>query len=128
MTYYGAFYRSALYPLLRRISTYLLRWIHEQVQEAADLEESHPGHGRSGREPAAVLRALGLGETGSPDDQDDKSRVTGDCYARICGSPGVRFPRATRPGQVERKAVTAGARECFLEQAEGAAVGRGDRF
>jgi transposase len=22
--------------------------------------------------------------------------VTGDCHARICGSPGVRFPRATR--------------------------------
>ena len=27
MTYYGAFYRSALYPVLHRISTYLLRWI-----------------------------------------------------------------------------------------------------
>ena len=26
MTYYGAFYRSALYPLFRRINTYLLRW------------------------------------------------------------------------------------------------------
>jgi hypothetical protein len=23
--------------------------------------------------------------------------VTGDCHAQICGSPGVRFPRATRP-------------------------------
>jgi hypothetical protein len=31
-----------------------------------------------------------------PGEQDDKSRVTGDCYARICGSPGVRFPWATR--------------------------------
>jgi group II intron reverse transcriptase/maturase len=27
MAYYGAFYRSALYPLLHRINTYLLRWI-----------------------------------------------------------------------------------------------------
>jgi group II intron reverse transcriptase/maturase len=27
MTYYGAFYRSALYPVLHRINTYLLRWI-----------------------------------------------------------------------------------------------------
>jgi len=27
MVYYGAFYRSALYPLLHRINTYLLRWI-----------------------------------------------------------------------------------------------------
>lgn len=27
MAYYGAFYRSALYPLLHRINTYLLRWL-----------------------------------------------------------------------------------------------------
>jgi RNA-directed DNA polymerase len=27
MAYYGTFYRSALYPVLHRISTYLLRWI-----------------------------------------------------------------------------------------------------
>ena len=27
MNYYGAFYRSALYPLLRRVSTYLMRWL-----------------------------------------------------------------------------------------------------
>ena len=24
--------------------------------------------------------------------------MTGDCHAGICGSPGVGFPRATRPG------------------------------
>jgi hypothetical protein len=35
------------------------------------------------------------------DDQDDKSPVTGDCHAGICGSPGVRFPRATRPNGVK---------------------------
>ncbi|WP_207787475.1 hypothetical protein [Actinomycetospora cinnamomea] len=29
-------------------------------------------------------------------DQDDKSPVTRDRHAGICGSPGVRFPRATR--------------------------------
>jgi hypothetical protein len=27
----------------------------------------------------------------------EKSPVTGDCHAGICGSPGVRFPLATRP-------------------------------
>jgi hypothetical protein len=31
-----------------------------------------------------------------PDDQDDKSRVTGDCYASLCGSRRVRPPPATR--------------------------------
>jgi len=32
-----------------------------------------------------------------PGDQDDKSRMTGDRHVRIRGSPGMRFPRATRP-------------------------------
>jgi hypothetical protein len=32
-----------------------------------------------------------------PGDQDDRSRMTGDCHVRIRGSPGVRFPQATRP-------------------------------
>jgi RNA-directed DNA polymerase len=27
MTYYGAFCRSELYPLLRRINSYLMRWL-----------------------------------------------------------------------------------------------------
>ena len=27
INYYGRFYRSALYPLLRRINTYLVRWV-----------------------------------------------------------------------------------------------------
>ena len=30
MQYYGAFYRSALHPFLRRINTYLLRWIRKK--------------------------------------------------------------------------------------------------
>jgi hypothetical protein len=29
----GAFYRSALYPVLRRISTYLLRWIMNKYKK-----------------------------------------------------------------------------------------------
>jgi hypothetical protein len=32
MTYYGRFYRSALYPLLQRINTYLLRWADGNIQ------------------------------------------------------------------------------------------------
>jgi hypothetical protein len=27
---------------------------------------------------------------------DEKSGMTGDCHVPFCGSPGVRFPRATR--------------------------------
>lgn len=32
MNYYGAFYRSALYPLLTRINTYLVRWLRRKHQ------------------------------------------------------------------------------------------------
>src|SRR3954463_5673879 len=45
--------------------------------------------GSSPTGPGSTCRPL-------PDDQDDKSRVTGDCYARICGSRRVRPPPATR--------------------------------
>lgn len=52
MQYYGAFYRSALHPLLTRINTYLVRWIRKkykrlQGQKAAircwlGITERHP--------------------------------------------------------------------------------------
>ncbi|MCA1674749.1 MAG: group II intron reverse transcriptase/maturase [Actinobacteria bacterium] len=32
MNYYGAFYRSALYPLLERINAYLMRWIRKKYK------------------------------------------------------------------------------------------------
>jgi RNA-directed DNA polymerase len=32
MHYYGRFYRSALYPLLVRINTYLVRWIRKKYK------------------------------------------------------------------------------------------------
>jgi RNA-directed DNA polymerase len=32
MQYYGAFYRSALYPLLSRINAYLVRWIQKKYK------------------------------------------------------------------------------------------------
>ena len=32
MTYYGAFYKSALYPLLERINAYLMRWIRKKYK------------------------------------------------------------------------------------------------
>jgi Group II intron, maturase-specific domain len=33
MAYYGAFYHTALYPVLHRINTYLLRWIRKKYQK-----------------------------------------------------------------------------------------------
>ena len=34
MQYYGAFYRSALYPLLTRINAYLMRWVRKKYKPA----------------------------------------------------------------------------------------------
>ena len=92
----GAFCRSALYPLLRRINSYLMRWLMNKYKGYRTWKKAIRAWTERPR-LAAVLRPLGLGETGPPDDQDNKSRITGDRYVRICGSPGVRFPRATRP-------------------------------
>ena len=32
MQYYGAFYRTALYPLLQRINAYLVRWLRKKYR------------------------------------------------------------------------------------------------
>jgi len=40
MNYYGTFYRSALYPLLRRINTYLLRWIMNKYRRLSTWKKS----------------------------------------------------------------------------------------
>jgi hypothetical protein len=88
VSYYGAFYPSALYPVLRRINTYRLRWIMKKykkhstwkkaIRKLADAAAAKP---RYFAHWAWVNRPL--------DDQDGKSRVTGDCYARICGGLGL---------------------------------------
>ena len=40
MAYYGAFNRSALYPLLRRINTYLLRWIMRKYKKHSNWKKA----------------------------------------------------------------------------------------
>jgi len=80
---------------------------HQYLPAAVDSEEvpgwDETGPVATGRRPHAtpdVLRSLDLGSTGGGEDQNDKSRMTGDCHVRFRGSPGVRFPRATRLDEV----------------------------
>jgi RNA-directed DNA polymerase len=40
MNYYGRFYRSALYPLFRRINTYLLRWTMKKYKKLRTWKKS----------------------------------------------------------------------------------------
>jgi RNA-directed DNA polymerase len=41
MQYYGAFYRSALYPLLARINAYLVRWIRRKYKRLQGKRKAH---------------------------------------------------------------------------------------
>jgi RNA-directed DNA polymerase len=53
MTYYGRFYRSRLYRLLRRINTYLMRWARQKYKRLRSFKASHAWwHGLLDREPA----------------------------------------------------------------------------
>ena len=59
MQYYGAFYRSALHPLLERINAYLMRWIARNTSDCGARKRPEPrGPERSKNDQ--VLRALGL--------------------------------------------------------------------
>jgi RNA-directed DNA polymerase len=51
MSYYGRFFRSALYPLFRRISTYLLRWTMNKYKKLRTWKKSMQAMG-----DAAALR------------------------------------------------------------------------
>jgi group II intron maturase len=107
MQYYGAFYRSALLPLLRRINAYLMRWLRKKYKRLASAKKARAAGSAS---PPSIP---GCSPTGRgcpiPGGQDDRSRVTGDCQVRICGarrgsssglpdlSDAGRSPVAARP-------------------------------
>jgi len=83
MQYYGAFYRSALHPLLSRINAYVMRWIRNKYKRPAPHQESH-GVLAAHHPPASpALSPTGHG-CAVPGGQDDKSPVT-----RLCPSTGL---------------------------------------
>jgi RNA-directed DNA polymerase len=41
MQYYGAFYRTELYPLLRRINYYLMRWVRKKFRRLKTFKKFH---------------------------------------------------------------------------------------
>jgi hypothetical protein len=92
MNYYGCFYRSALYPLLDRINTYLLRWIQKKYRTGMKqaLRRLADGHARR---PTYFDHWTWVTPAGrGPERQepyDGTSRT-------VPSEPGVRSPRATR--------------------------------
>lgn len=41
LQYYGTFYRSTLFPLLRRINAYLMRWIRKEFKRLRKFKKAH---------------------------------------------------------------------------------------
>jgi RNA-directed DNA polymerase len=46
MQYYGAFYRSGLYPVLKRINGYLVRWLRKKYKRLRVFAKAHAAWGR----------------------------------------------------------------------------------
>ena len=101
MQYYGAFYRSALYPLLSRINAYLVRWIRKKYKRLqAGRRPWSAGRGSQKDTPACSRTGNGFLRSRASGDQDDKSPVTerftpGSVGAGGCDAPGhpTRYER-----------------------------------
>jgi hypothetical protein len=96
INYYGAFYRSELYSLARRIDEHLVRWPMQKFKRLrgkpwqawewlAKVRQHNPRLFR----PLARCSAHPRPDCGS--------RMTGDCHVRFCESGRGRFPPATHP-------------------------------
>src|ERR1035437_4886998 len=68
------------------------------------------GAGSRKENPSSSPTGPGCARTGG---EDEKSGVTGDCHAPFCGSPGVKFPGATRHlvGEKTRQASDGGGND-----------------
>jgi hypothetical protein len=90
MQYYGAFYRSERYPSYGASTS---TWCAGSARSSSGCDPStrprRAGSASPARTPAPS--PTGHGSCGS-DDQDDTSRVTGDCHARNLWEPGGETP------------------------------------
>ena len=92
----GRFYRTALNGLLRRISTYLVRWARQKYRRLRTYKKARKWwDGLTERQPATVC-PLGMDDRIPEQPIDETSGVTGDCHAPFRGSLEVRSLQATR--------------------------------
>ena len=98
INYYGAFYRSRLHRIARRIDQHLVRWAMQKFKRL---------RGRTMRAWAWLALFVGASPGSSPTGISSHvlrsacgSPVKGDLHAGFCESRGVRLPPAThlRPG------------------------------
>ena len=82
MNYYGRFYRSAMSPLLIRVSTYLRRWAGKKYRRLRATPDS-AGGGSGCSIDSPLCSPNGNGTAPTRWSADEKSPVTGDCHAGI---------------------------------------------
>jgi hypothetical protein len=81
-----SYYRSKWHPLLRRINAYLMRWLQRKYRRLRTSKKALAcWQSVTSQQPRLLAHWPGHLH---PGDQDNKSRVTGDCHARIRGSRG----------------------------------------
>ena len=90
MNYYGTFYKTALYPLLRRINGYLVRWLRKKYKRLRTFKKAHAAWQRvTAQYPRFFAQWQWVTGTGG---KDEKSPVTRDCHAGILREPGGEIP------------------------------------
>ena len=123
MQYYGRFYRPRCIASWRASTP---TWCDGSATSTGGSRASgHPGE-NSPTSPRPLQHCSHSGNgSAPPGDQDDKSPVTGDCHAGICGSRRVKSPPATRPwAGVQALIVDGRLASGWLRPAAGAPSGR----
>ena len=100
INYYGAFYRSELCFIAKRINEHIVRWAMQKFKRLRGkpkqawawliaARQRNPGSSPTGAFSLHTQPTCG-------------SRMTRESHVRFCESRGVRFPPATRPEPLER--------------------------
>ncbi|MGW9031617.1 group II intron maturase-specific domain-containing protein [Streptomyces sp. NPDC055722] len=93
MQYFGAFYASALYPLLERVNAYLMRWMRKKFKRLRGRKKAQTAWTQAAaRRPKFFAHWAWTTHVPASGDQNDKSRMTRDRHVRICEGRGVRLP------------------------------------
>ncbi len=93
INYYGVFYRSELFSLMRRIDEHLVRWAMHKFKRF----RGKPAPGMEVAGPVRQRRPTLFAHWHLLDHPTPVcgSRMTGDCHVRFCESGRGRFPPAT---------------------------------
>jgi hypothetical protein len=78
INYYGRFYKSALYPLLRRINTYLVRWASGNTNGCATIRSGQSAGWWVSRDASRPCWLIG-GSCGAMAGQWEPGELRGSC-------------------------------------------------